>query len=201
MRAFTSVTSRAVPLIRDNIDTDAIIPSREMRSVSKQGLAAGLFANWRYDDVDSRTPNADFVLNDPLYADACILLGGDNFGCGSSREHAAWALEDYGFRAVIAAKFNPIFRGNCLRNGIVPVALDARPIARIDAPITVDIQTCTVSGGGQVWPFEIDAEARRMLIEGLDPIALTLLEADAIDAFEQRDRATRGWAYVGRRSD
>ena len=196
MKPFTSVTSRAVPLIRDNIDTDAIIPSREMRSVSKRGLAAGLFANWRYDDVDARTPKPDFVLNDPLYADARILLGGDNFGCGSSREHAAWALEDYGFRAVIAAKFNPIFRGNCLRNGIVPVALDAAPIALIDAPVTVDLEACTVSGGGKVWPFEIDAEARRMLLEGLDPIALTLLDTDSIQAFEQRDRTARGWAYA-----
>ena len=125
MTPFTTLTSIAVPLMRDNIDTDAIIPSREMKTVGKTGLADGLFAGWRYTEVGGRAPEPGFVLNDPAYAGAAILLGGANFGCGSRREHAAWALAEYGFRAVIAPSFNPIFRGNCVRNGIVPIELDA----------------------------------------------------------------------------
>jgi len=201
VKAFQSVTSRAVPLIRDNIDTDAIIPSREMRNVSKKGLGQGLFANWRYIDVDRRVPDPDFVLNDPVFAGAKILLGGDNFGCGSSREHAVWALDDYGFRAVIARRFNPIFRGNCVRNGIVPIMLDPEPVASITGDVTVDLVACTVSGGGQSWAFSIDSESRRMLLEGLDAVALTLLDRDAIDSFEARDRASRPWAHLAGTTD
>src|SRR3546814_8817791 len=114
MKAFTTLTAIAAPLIRDNIDTDAIIPSREMRSVSKTGLTDGLFAGWRYDPVGSRDPNPDFILNDPRFAAAKILLSGANFGCGSSREHAAWALLHHGFREVVASSFHPIFRSNCV---------------------------------------------------------------------------------------
>lgn len=197
MRPFTTLTSLAVPLLRDNVDTDAIIPSREMKTVGRTGLADGLFAGWRYSDVGARVPNPDFVLNDPRLTGATILLSGANFGCGSSREHAAWALAEYGFRAVIAASFNPIFRGNCVRNGIVPVALDAAPIAAAPGPLTIDLDGQTVTAAdGTAWGFAIDPEAKAMLLGGLDEIDLTLTRRDAIAAFREADRARRPWIYL-----
>ena len=196
MKPFTIVRSLGIPLLRDNIDTDAIIPSREMKTVSKEGLADGLFANWRYADVDARTPNSAFVLNDPYYSEACILLGGANFGCGSSREHAAWALAEYGIRAIVAEQFNPIFFGNCLRNGILPVTLDAAPWGGVEGEITVDLEARTIAGGGMIQHFVIAEEARKMLLEGLDPIDLTLLDEALISAFDARDRKCRAWAYL-----
>lgn len=197
MTPFTTLVSVAVPLIRDNIDTDAIIPSREMTSVSKTGLADGLFAGWRYTKIGGRDPVADFVLNDPAYAGAAILIGGANFGCGSSREHAAWALAEYGFRAIVAPSFNPIFRGNCVRNGIVPVELAPEPLAVAAQPLTVDLeaQTVTAADGAQ-WRFAIDAEAKTMLLHGLDAIDLTLLRRTDIAAFRAADSAARPWAYL-----
>jgi 3-isopropylmalate/(R)-2-methylmalate dehydratase small subunit len=200
---FDRLTSIAAPLVRDNVDTDAIIPSREMKSVSKKGLADGLFAGWRYTAVGGRDPDPAFVLNQPAFAGAQILLGGANFGCGSSREHAAWALAEYGFRVIVATSFNPIFRGNCIRNGIVPVELDAATIAELaqlseaGAAITVDLEAQVVSGGDRRWTFAIEDEARQMLLAGLDAIDLTLQRAEQIRAFTERDRATRGWAYLG----
>ena len=124
MEKFTTLTAIAAPLLRINIDTDAIIPSREMKRVSKDGLAEGLFAGWRYQTPGSREENPDFILNQAPYRQARILLSGINFGCGSSREHAVWALHEWGIRAVIAPSFGSIFQGNCVRNGIVPVVLD-----------------------------------------------------------------------------
>jgi 3-isopropylmalate/(R)-2-methylmalate dehydratase small subunit len=200
---FDRLTSIAAPLVRDNVDTDAIIPSREMKSVSKKGLADGLFAGWRYTAVGGRDPDPTFVLNQPAFAGAQILLGGANFGCGSSREHAAWALAEYGFRVIVATSFNPIFRGNCIRNGIVPVELNAATIAELaqlseaGAAITVDLEAQVVSGGDRRWTFAIENEARQMLLAGLDAIDLTLQRAEQIRAFTERDRATRGWAYLG----
>ncbi|PXA93430.1 3-isopropylmalate dehydratase small subunit [Nostoc sp. 3335mG] len=197
MIPFATLTSLAVPLIRDNIDTDAIIPSREMKSVSKHGLADGLFAGWRYAAPGSRDPNPDFVLNDPRYAEAAILLGGANFGCGSSREHAAWALAEYGFRAVIAPSFNPIFRANCVRNGIVPVELDPLAIAAEAGAVTVDLPAQVVTGAsGATWAFEIEAEAKAMLVGGLDEIGLTLQRREEIETFRAADRAARPWVYL-----
>jgi 3-isopropylmalate/(R)-2-methylmalate dehydratase small subunit len=196
MKPFTTVRSLAIPLLRDNIDTDAIIPSREMRTVSKDGLADGLFANWRYVDVDARIPDPAFVLNDPAFAAASILLGGANFGCGSSREHAAWALAEYGIRVIVAKQFNPIFYGNCLRNGILPITLDAAPWAAMEGEMTVDLEACTLSCGGMQRGFVIAEEARKMLLEGLDPIDLTLLDEALITAFDARDRQSRAWAYL-----
>jgi len=195
VNGFLALTSIAAPLIRDNVDTDAIIPSREMKSVAKTGLADGLFAGWRY--REGRKPNPDFILNQPGYAAARILLGGANFGCGSSREHAAWALAEYGFRVIVAPSFNPIFRANCVRNGIVPVELDARPIAQASGPLTVDLpsQSITVADGRR-WTFAIDSEAKAMLLDGLDEIGLTLLRAGAITAFRAHDRTLRPWAYL-----
>jgi 3-isopropylmalate/(R)-2-methylmalate dehydratase small subunit len=204
MQPFTTLTAVAAPLMRDNIDTDAIIPSREIRSVAKTGLTEGLFAGWRYATMGGRDPNPDFVLNDPLYAGARILVAGANFGCGSSREHAAWALAEYGFRAIIAPSFNPIFRNNCILNGMVPVALPAEQTAGIaallsapDPTLTVDLTACEVRRpDGATWPFAIDAEAREMLLEGMDSIALTLKLADRIHALRDADRQTRPWVYL-----
>jgi 3-isopropylmalate/(R)-2-methylmalate dehydratase small subunit len=197
MTPFTVLTSRAVPLLRDNIDTDAIIPSREMKSVSKHGLADGLFAGWRYKTLGGRDPDPGFVLNDPGYAGAAILLGGSNFGCGSSREHAAWALAEYGFRAVIAPSFNPIFRGNCVRNGIVPIELDPRPWTEAEQPLTIDLPAQTLSdAAGNKTTFAIEDEAKAMLIGGLDAIDLTLQRSAQIDAFREADRLRRPWIYL-----
>ena len=197
MEPFDKLSSVAVPLLRDNIDTDAIIPSREMRSVSKTGLADGLFAGWRYTTIGGRDPDPKFVLNHPAYRHAQILLGGANFGCGSSREHAVWALKEYGFRAIVAPSFNPIFRNNCIRNGIVPIALDARQVAAASPPLTVDLPAQTLTAAsGHSWAFELEPEAKQMLQFGLDPIDLTLLRKTDIDGFREGDRERRPWAYL-----
>lgn len=204
MQPFTTLTAVAAPLMRDNIDTDAIIPSREIRSVAKTGLTEGLFAGWRYSTMGGRDPNPDFVLNDPTYAQAHILVAGANFGCGSSREHAAWALAEYGFRAIIAPSFNPIFRNNCILNGMVPVVLPAEQTVEIaaalaapDPTLTVDLTACEVRrSDGKIWPFAIDPEAREMLLEGMDSIALTLKLADRIHALRDADRHDRPWVYL-----
>lgn len=197
---FSTLTAVAAPLIRDNIDTDAIIPSREMKSTGKTGLADGLFAGWRYLAPGSRDPDPAFVLNDSRYLGARILLGGTNFGCGSSREHAVWALAEFGIRAVIASDFSPIFAGNCVRNGIVPVVLPPEAIADIAADggdVTIDLPRQQVRlSGGDSWDFAIGDEARAMLLEGLDVIDLTLKLQDRIDAFQAQDRAARPWIYL-----
>ena len=202
MTPFTTCTAIAAPLLRDNVDTDAIIPSREMKSVGKTGLEDGLFAGWRYTEIGGRAPDPAFILNQPDYREVQFLLSGTNFGCGSSREHAAWALAEYGFRAVIAPSFNPIFQGNCFRNGIVPVVLPADVVAQLageaPAPMTVDLVGCQVrAASGATWDFEIGEEARHMLLEGLDAIALTLLRRAEIDTFLADDRKRRPWIYPG----
>lgn len=197
---FATVTTLPLPLLRDNVDTDQIIPSREMTSTGKTGLADGLFAGWRYLGTSGRTPDPAFGLNDPRFAPSTVILAGRNFGCGSSREHAVWALAEYGFRAVIAESFAPIFAGNCIRNGIVPVVLPGAAISAIAAaglPLTVDLAAQEVRlEGGATWPFAIDAEAKAMLAHGLDAIDLTLRHAAAIAAWQQRDRAERPWIYL-----
>lgn len=201
MTPFTTLSSIAAPLIRDNIDTDAIIPSREMKSTGKTGLAGGLFAAWRYLTPGGRDPNPDFVLNQARYANAHIMLGGHNFGCGSSREHAVWALAEYGIRAVIAPSFAPIFAGNCTRNGIVPLVLDEDAVAAIavaDDVVAIDLAQQTVRlPAGHQWRFEIGEEAKAMLLEGLDAIDLTFKHRAEIAAFQQADRAARPWIYLG----
>lgn len=200
------LTAVAAPIIRANIDTDIIIPSREMKSVSKTGLAQGLFAGWRYTAIGGREINPDFVLNQSRYANTRVILGGENFGCGSSREHAVWALHEYGIRAVIAPSFAPIFFGNCVRNGIVPVRLAAADVAAIESVcasdpqthlVTVDLEKCEIrAGASAVFSFLIDAESRDMLLEGLDAIDLTLKSRADIDAFLLRDRTLRPWIYL-----
>ena len=208
MEPIRTMTAVAAPLIRANVDTDAIIPSREMKSVSKTGLAEGLFAGWRYTVIGGRDPDPEFVLNKPQFSGARILLAGDNFGCGSSREHAVWALHEFGFRAVIAPSFAPIFYGNCVRNGIVPVKLSATEVAAIASElepdpqarrVTVDLAAQQVrSPGGTLYRFEIDPEPRQMLLEGLDSIDLTLKYRPDIEAFWLRDRVQRPWIYLER---
>jgi len=204
MDALTVLTTIAAPLIRANVDTDAIIPSREMKSVSKTGLSEGLFAGWRYLTMGERDANPEFILNQPAYAGARILLGGENFGCGSSREHAVWALHEYGFRAVIAPSFAPIFRSNCVRNGIAPVILAASDIARLAEQVavdpsayrvTVDLQRCEVRCADISVPFTMDSESREMLLEGLDAIDLSFKHRDRIDQFMREQRRVRPWLH------
>jgi 3-isopropylmalate/(R)-2-methylmalate dehydratase small subunit len=193
MKPFTTLTSIVADLTRDNVDTDAIIPSREMKSTGKSGLADGLFAPWRYTDADARTANPQFVLNRPGYAEAKILSSGVNFGCGSSREHAVWALAEYGIRCVIAESFAPIFYNNCVRNGVLPITLSAKKIAdTAGRTITVDLAAQTA---GNHW-FAIDVEAKAMLLEGLDAIDLTLKHSDAIAQWQAKDRNARPWVYL-----
>lgn len=194
----------AVALMRDNVDTDVIIPSREMKKVSKKGLGEGLFANLRY-RPNSRQPDPDFPLNDPTRSGASILLSGRNFGCGSSREHAVWALDEYGFRVIVAQSFGAIFYDNCIANGLLPCTLPAETIDRIvrwvdDAPSThrplVDLDRQTVTAGPVEARFEIDAEKRRRLMGGLSAIDVTLERRAEIEAFQAADRLARPWIHT-----
>lgn len=208
MKPFTSHRGVAAPLIRINIDTDSIIPSREMRRVSKHDLADGLFAGWRYLGTPGgkRENNPDFILNKPQFAGASILLTGNNFGCGSSREHAAWALVEYGFRAVIAPGYGSIFYENAVRNGLLPVKL---PEPAIDAlneyvsaspetnRILIDLKNTMVrAGSGNEFTFTIEPANREMLLQGLDTIAMTQKHLGLIEKFRAADRRRRGWAYL-----
>jgi 3-isopropylmalate/(R)-2-methylmalate dehydratase small subunit len=181
---FVTHTGRAVPLRRSDVDTDQIIPSDWLKRIERTGFGAGLFADWRAD--------AAFVLNDPAYAGASILLAGPDFGTGSSREHAVWALQDYGFRAVVSSRFADIFRGNALGNGLLPVQLPADTVdtlmAAVEADptvgITVDLAVREVRAPGVTATFEIDDFTRWRLMEGLDDVGLTLRHETAIAAFE-----------------
>ena len=191
------LVSIAAPLIRDNIDTDTIIPSREMRSTGRSGLADGLFAPWRYTDADARTENPDFVLNRPEYRDARILLGGANFGCGSSREHAVWALAEWGIRAIVAESFAPIFRANCTRNSILPIALPRADVeALAGVQVTIDLPTRALRALDMELRFDCDGEAGEMLARGLDAIDLTLEHRGEIADWIEADRAARPWIYL-----
>jgi 3-isopropylmalate/(R)-2-methylmalate dehydratase small subunit len=193
MIPFITLTGIAAPLLRDNVDTDTIIPSREMKSTGKTGLAEGLFAPWRYLDVAARRTDPDFVLNRPEFNTATILLAGRNFGCGSSREHAVWALAEWGIRCVIAQGFAPIFRSNCIRNGVLPVELpDVAIAAMAGRTITVDLGLQLADGHH----FAIDEEAKTMLLEGLDAIDLTRKHGEAIAAWQAADRQRRPWVYL-----
>jgi 3-isopropylmalate/(R)-2-methylmalate dehydratase small subunit len=187
MEPFTTHTGRAMPLRRSNVDTDQIIPAEYLKRVSRAGFAEGLFAAWREDP--------SFVLNQPDYAGATILLAGTDFGIGSSREHAVWALTDYGFRAVIAPRFGDIFRTNATKAGLLPVVLPEATVAALQdaveadpaTAITVDLDArCVLADAvGVAAPFEIDGYTRWRLMEGLDDIGLTLRHVDMIAAFEQ----------------
>lgn len=204
MDKFTRHEGVAAVLLRSNVDTDAIIPSREMKRVSKEGLGEGLFAGWRYLAGAGRQKNPGFVLNQDGYQGASILLSGPNFGCGSSREHAVWALKEFGFRAVIAPGFGAIFASNCVRNGILPLVLAAGQVAKIAAwvaadparnRVVIDLPAQQVEAAGQVYSFDIEPGARQMLVEGLDSVALTQTRWDLIQAFHERRRLSRPWLY------
>ena len=204
MQAFTRHDGVAAPILRGNVDTDAIIPSREMKKVSKLGLGEGLFAGWRYREVGGREINPDFVLNQAPYAGASVLLSGPNFGCGSSREHAVWALKEYGIRAIVAPSFGAIFANNCIRNGLLPLVLEETPIAHIAEWVAEDPQAHTVVvdlpeqilyAGEGGYAFEIDAGAKRRLVEGLDAIALTQTRSEVIEAFHEARQETHPWLY------
>lgn len=201
-RAFTTVRSVAAPMPQPNIDTDAILPARFLKRIEIAGLGEALFHDWRY-TADGK-PRADFVLNQPPYRDARILVAGPNFGCGSSRENAVWALYDHGIRCVIAPSFGDIFHNNAVGYGLLPVVLDEAKmqdllaaIAKAPAePVEVDLpaQRIRFPSGG-VASFAIDAAAKHRLVNGLDEIALTLEREPEIAAFEQRRRRERPWLY------
>ena len=211
MRRFETFEGSVAPLDRSNVDTDAIIAKQFIKSVAKTGYGPYLFDQWRYldagelgQDCADRPRNPDFILNDPRYAGAQILLARDNFGCGSSREHAVWALQDYGFRVVIAPSFADIFHGNCHRNGLLPIVLPAPAIeslfavafSRPEDRLRVDLseQCIRWQSGGQ-WSFEIDAFRKRCLLEGLDEVSLTLIERDDILRYEADRRTREPWFF------
>ncbi len=201
MEKLTQHTGIAAPIDLVNVDTDMIIPKQYLKTIARTGLKVGLFDELRTTEAGETI--ADFPLNQSQYADSTVLVAGDNFGCGSSREHAPWALLDWGFRVIIAPSFADIFYNNCFNNGILPIKLDQ---ARVDllmadahqaGRITVDLVTQELTRpNGQVLTFEIDLGLKHRLMEGLDPIGLTLQNADNITAFEQNDDAIRPW--VGR---
>ncbi len=189
--------AKAAPLMADNVDTDLIIPSREIKTTGRTGLAEGMFAPWRYADPITRAENPDFILNHADYRQAQILAVGANFGCGSSREHAVWALAEFGIKAIIGESFGSIFRGNCVRNGVLPITLDRAIVEALGGhDVTIDLAAQTVSFKGQSHAFAIDSEAKEMLAHGLDAIDLSLTQADAIDAWTDADRAARPWVYL-----
>lgn len=201
MQKFTTLTGVAAPLPMINIDTDMIIPKQYLKTIKRTGLGAGLFSELRYNADGSENP--DFVLNQPAYKDAEILVAGDNFGCGSSREHAPWALLDKGIRCVISTSFADIFYNNCFKNGILPIVVSPDDHAKLmddaergaNARLTIDLAAQTISGpdGGTV-TFEIDPFRKRCLLEGLDDIGLTMQKVDRISGFEQKLAADRPWA-------
>jgi len=200
---FLSLNAVGVPLDRGNVDTDAIIPARYLKTLKRTGLGVGLFFAWRYDAGGGERP--DFPLNRPEYRGGQVLVTGENFGCGSSREHAVWALMDFGFRAVVAPSFSDIFHNNCLKNGMLPVTLPAAEVrSMIDAlqaapggKVAVDLPAQSITGpDGDVHRFAIDPFAKTCLLEGLDEIALTLKSSQEIHAYERRRKKATPWLFL-----
>ncbi|MGB5233915.1 MAG: 3-isopropylmalate dehydratase small subunit [Candidatus Macondimonas sp.] len=212
MQAFTTFNGLVAPLDRANVDTDAIIPKQFLKSIHRTGFGPNLFDDWRYLDaggldVDNATRriNPDFLLNQPRYAGAEILLARENFGCGSSREHAVWALSDAGFRVVLAPSFADIFFNNCFKNGVLPIVLPAAVMDRLFAAtlatpgyrLTVNLKAQTITTpSGETIPFEVDAFRRHCLLNGLDDIGLTLQRAERIRAYEARRRQEAPWLFA-----
>ncbi len=184
---FTTFTSRTVLLPQANIDTDQIIPARFLKTTTRKGLGQFLFADWRFDDGGK--PRAEFVLNQPGAAGAQVLVAGENFGCGSSREHAPWALHDFGFRAVVSTSIADIFRANAVKNGLLPIAVDAQThallVASPGAEVTIDLEGQTLTAGGRTASFPLDPFARFCLLNGTDELGFLLAQDEAITAFER----------------
>jgi 3-isopropylmalate/(R)-2-methylmalate dehydratase small subunit len=211
MQAFTLLNGLVAPIDRANVDTDAIIPKQFLKSIERTGFGENLFDEWRYldhgepgMDTSKRPLNPEFVLNKNRFKGAEILLARRNFGCGSSREHAPWALYEYGFRALVAPSFADIFNNNCFKNGILPVSLDEATVALLfeqveatpDFRLNVDLQSQTVTTPqGQVFAFEVDAFRKHCLLNGLDEIGLTLEHADEIRAYEEHRRQEAPWLF------
>ena len=212
MRPFTRHEGLVAPLDRANVDTDAIIPKQFLKSIQRSGFGPNLFDEWRYldhgepgQDCAGRPLNPDFILNRPRYQGASILLARENFGCGSSREHAPWALEDYGFRAIIAPSFADIFYNNCFKNGLLPIVLPAEDVDRLFREtaaqegyrLTVDLEAQTATTpSGESLAFEVDAERKNRLLHGLDDIGITLQYVDEIKAYEERRRQETPWLFA-----
>jgi 3-isopropylmalate/(R)-2-methylmalate dehydratase small subunit len=208
---FTVVTGSVAPLDRDNVDTDQIIPKQFLKSIHRTGFGDYLFDAWRFEDEgglgmtpNERRINRAFVLNQPRYQGAQVLLAGRNFGCGSSREHAVWALAEFGFRCVIAPSFADIFFSNCFKNGFLPIVLEedivkelmAEAASEAGLTVTVDLPAQQLRlADGRAFGFDIDPNRKRMLVEGLDDVGLTLAEADAIRTFEARHREAMPWLF------
>jgi len=205
MQPFTTLTGVAAPLAMDNVDTDAIIPKQHLKTIKRTGLGRALFEELRYELDGSEKPA--FVLNQPKYRGASILIAGANFGCGSSREHAPWALLDYGIRCVIAPSFADIFYNNCFNNGILPIVLPPEDVEALrreateaeDPTFTVDLERRVVVRpvGNRELPFDLDDFGRHRLLEGLDQVALTLERQAAIEGFEDKQRLSQPWLYPG----
>ena len=212
MKAFTQLNGLACPLDRANVDTDAIIPKQFLKSIQRSGFGPYLFDEWRYTnygepgmDCSTRPLNKDFVLNQARYQGAQVLLARDNFGCGSSREHAPWAIEDYGFRVIIAPSFADIFFSNCYKNGILPIVAPADIVdqlfkeceAKEGYKLSVDLPSQTVTlPSGQSFSFDITPHRKHCLLNGLDEIGLTLQHADEIKAFEVKHQAAQPWLFA-----
>ena len=212
MQKFTRLEGLVAPLDRANVDTDAIIPKQFLKSIKRSGFGINLFDAWRYldhgepgMDNSTRKSNPDFVLNQPRYKGATILLARKNFGCGSSREHAPWALGDYGFRALIAPSYADIFYNNCFKNGLLPIVLPETQVDRIFHDVAafpgfrllVDLaaQTVAYADGSQVFSFEVDEFRKHSLLNGLDEIGITLQRADEIKTFETKRRLEQPWLF------
>ncbi len=200
MDKFTTLTGVAAPLPMTNVDTDMIIPKQYLKTIKRTGLGSGLFAELRFKDDGSENP--DFVLNKPAYRKATILVAGDNFGCGSSREHAPWALLDFGIRCVISTNFADIFYNNCFKNGILPIKVSPEDLAKLmddaergaNATLSIDLGKQEIRGpDGGVVKFDIDPHRKHCLIEGLDDIGLTLKKAEKIGSYETKAQAAHPW--------
>ncbi len=200
MEKFTSLEGVAAPLKITNVDTDMIIPKQFLKTIKRTGLGKGLFSEMRYNEDGSENP--DFVLNKPAYRNAKILVAGDNFGCGSSREHAPWALLDFGVRCVISTSFADIFYNNCFKNGILPIVVSPEDLEKLlddaergsNATLSIDLASQEIRGpDGGVVKFEIDAFRKHCLLNGLDDIGLTMEKAEAIEAFEKQASSSRAW--------
>jgi 3-isopropylmalate/(R)-2-methylmalate dehydratase small subunit len=212
MKAFTQLNGLVCPIDRANIDTDAIIPKQFLKSIKRSGFGPYLFDEWRYldhgepgMDCSTRPLNKDFVLNQPRYQGAQIMIARENFGCGSSREHAPWAIEDCGFRVIIAASFADIFFNNCYKNGMLPIVASHAMMDKLFTEcqanegykLNVDLPSQTVTlPSGETFSFEINATSKHNLLNGLDEIGLTLLHADKIKAFETKHQASQPWLFT-----